>query len=199
MATINSLIVFVRNPELGKVKTRLAAGVGERRALDIYLELLRHTRAITLELPVNRYVYYSHFIDDQDEWAVKDFQKRLQTGHPDLGIKMKTAFEEVLKEVDKAVIIGSDCPKLTPAHLREAFNALGSKEVVLGPAVDGGYYLLGLSKMVPQLFEDMKWSTPHVAENTLQRIRQLNLAYHLLPTLPDIDYAEDWIQYGWEF
>ena len=179
------------------MKTRLAASVGEERALAIYQALLGHVRVVSESYPCHRMLYYSHFVDKKDEWSSASFSKRKQKG-ADLGDRMYNAFLEALEEVDHAVIIGSDCPLLSASHLEEAFSQLSKKDYVIGPAEDGGYYLLGMKEPSPFLFERMRWSTPEVCEQTLDRIRKKGKTVHILPTLPDVDHASDWEKYGWE-
>lgn len=189
------LIIFIKNPEKGKVKTRLAAEVGEEKALQIYRSLLRKVRKLTGAYPVRRFLFYSRFIDRQDEWGEEGFHKHLQEG-ADLGIRMQQAFGIALQQVERAVIIGSDCPELSSDHLDEAFQALREKEVAIGPARDGGYYLLGLREPSPFLFEKMTWSTSQVFQETMERIKSRKKTVHVLPVLSDIDYASDWENYG---
>ncbi|MBK8704062.1 MAG: TIGR04282 family arsenosugar biosynthesis glycosyltransferase [Saprospiraceae bacterium] len=192
----NALLIFVRNPQKGQVKTRLARTLGEEAAYNIYLQLLAFTRQVALAVEAKRLVFYSHFIDPNDQWTFPDFEKHLQAGDPDLGARMEAAFQLALSHYDKAVIIGSDCIQLSPAILESAFAALDAFPYVLGPAHDGGYYLLGMSKPTPSLFSDIPWSTPTVAAETLSRIDSLGASSFVLPTLSDIDEAEDWEKYG---
>jgi rSAM/selenodomain-associated transferase 1 len=188
------LIIFIKNPEKGKVKTRLAAEVGEEKALQIYRSLLRKVRKLSGDYPVRRFLFYSRFIDRQDEWTEDLFQKHLQEG-AGLGERMHNAFEIAFQQVERAVIIGSDCPELSSDHLDEAFQALRDKEVAIGPAQDGGYYLLGLKTPSPFLFEKMTWSTSQVFRETMERIKNRKKTVHVLPALSDIDYASDWEEY----
>lgn len=197
MTQDRALIIFIRNPELGKVKTRLAQTVGDQEALDIYMALLQHTRQIAESLHTDRLLFYSHFIDEADEWSDQHFQKLLQpTG--DLGKKIKLGFETAFEKHKKVLIIGSDCASLRSEIVEEAFKALDTNDFVLGPALDGGYYLLGMNQFTPSLFEDMPWSTEQVAQLSLEKMKALGGTYHLLEPLSDIDYAEDWEKYGWE-
>ena len=191
-----ALLIFVRNPQKGRVKTRLARTLGEEAAYNIYLQLLAHTRQVALAVEAKRLVFYSHFIDTNDQWTFPGFEKHLQAGDPDLGARMEAAFQLALTHHNKAVIIGSDCIQLSPAILDSAFAALDSFPYVLGPAFDGGYYLLGMRKPTPSLFSDITWSTPTVAAETLRRINALGASTFVLPTLADIDEAEDWEKYG---
>jgi uncharacterized protein len=197
MTSKRLLMLFVRNPELGKVKTRLAASVGPETALDIYLHLLRHTRDITQELPMDKVVYYSERIEENDLWPDQLYQKKLQPAAGDLGDKMKAAFEAAFADgYTSVVIIGSDCQQLTADIINEAFEGLENHEVVIGPALDGGYYLLGMQHLHPELFENKRWSTEHVFPDTLYDIERLHLSHTLLPYLSDVDKLED-LQENW--
>ncbi|HMQ87740.1 MAG TPA: TIGR04282 family arsenosugar biosynthesis glycosyltransferase [Flavilitoribacter sp.] len=187
----NALIIFIRNPEPGKVKTRLAAAVGDERALAIYRELLDLTRRAALGSEAEKYLWYSHFVDKADGWPESDFRKMLQQGE-DLGDRMAYAFETVLADHGKAVIIGSDCPYLSPVLLDEAFEALDDSDFVIGPATDGGYYLLGMNRFVPEIFQGIEWSTDTVFRETVARIRQSGADYEVLPQLSDVDEIADW-------
>lgn len=193
----NALIIFIKNPELGKVKTRLAKTVGAEKALAIYIALMEHTRKIAEALPVARYLFYSQEINQKDNWQSNNFNKDLQI-EGDLGAKMAIAFHTVFKEKEKVVIIGSDCASLTPEIVQAAFDKLDEYPFVIGPAMDGGYYLLGMNQFSPEVFRDIEWSTASVFPTTVERIESLGKTYHLLPTLSDIDYEEDWVKYGWE-
>ncbi len=193
----NALIVFIKNPELGKVKTRLAKTVGDERALVIYKALMGHTRDIALAVSTDRLLFYSQEIHPNDQWSTTHFKKYLQaTG--DLGTKMKTAFQQAFQDHQKVVIIGSDCASLTPAIVKVAFQQLDKHAFVIGPALDGGYYLLGMNQYAPSVFDGIEWSTDSVLNDTKQRIKSLGLDYVLLPALSDIDYEEDWVKYGWD-
>ena len=184
---------------LGKAKTRLAATVGDERALAIYKELLKHTREVTLGLNVERALFYSHFIDNGDEWGNDFFRKYLQEGE-DLGLRMANGFDVAFKNgSQKAIIIGSDCASLTPQIVEDAFLLLDKNDFVIGPADDGGYYLLGMNSFSPTLFENIEWSTEEVFPQTIAAIEELGKSYGTLPTLSDIDFEEDWKKYGWEF
>lgn len=194
---MSSLIIFVKNPELGKVKTRIAQTAGDARALQIYVELMKHTRKIALLVEVTRLLFYSRDINRADDWSNADFQKYLQV-ETDLGGRMSAAFEKGFEEDDKVVIIGSDCASLTSDIVEEAFRALDSKDFVVGPTFDGGYYLLGMRRFEPSVFEDVEWSTESVFPTTIKRIEGLNASYYLTEKLSDIDFEEDWEKYGWE-
>lgn len=193
----SALIVFIKNPRLGKVKTRLARTLGKKKALQIYQALLSHTRLVSLGVDINRHLYYSHFIDHNDNWSSENFDKQLQLGN-DLGIRMSNAFQEILIQHDKAIIIGSDCASLSPEIIKNAFELLDENDFVVGPALDGGYYLLGMNHFHPEVFQDIEWSTSSVFDLTIQKIKCLNKTYALAPKLSDIDTEADWIKYGWK-
>lgn len=191
MTSKKLLLLFVRNPELGKVKTRLAATLGDEKALEIYIKLLQHTRQVTESLPVHKRVYYSDKVTTTDLWPAATYEKAVQpTG--DLGHKMQAAFAEGFADgYTSVVIIGSDCLQLTQEIVEEAYRQLEQQEVVIGPAQDGGYYLLGMNCLHPQLFQKKRWSTASVFPDTVQDLEQLQLSFALLPVLSDVDYAED--------
>jgi uncharacterized protein len=188
------LIIFIKNKEKGKVKTRLAATVGDDEALNIYEQLLDITEAISKKTEATRYVYYSSHIEDHDDWKAPFFNKKTQQGS-DLGARMSHAFEEVLLQHEHVVIIGSDCAALTPEILHEAFDSLKRHDIVIGPALDGGYYLLGMKKIHSSLFENIVWSTETVLQETLAQAQTLNLSVHQLRALSDIDNEDDWLHF----
>ena len=188
-----ALIIFVKNAVYGKVKTRIAATLGDAKALDIYRALVAHTHRITVLLPHDKYVYYSDYVEPDDVWN-NPFFKRQQEG-TDLGIRMKHAVEQVFNEGhEQVIIIGSDCMELDAGIIEQAFAALNKTDAVIGPATDGGYCLLGLTAMHNRLFENIAWSTNRVLDQTLAVCRELQLHYILLPQLSDIDEAADWIK-----
>ena len=155
-----------------------------------------HTRRIAQSLSVSRYLFYSQEINNNDDWSAVDFIKRIQF-EGDLGEKMSHAFETVLKHQNKAIIIGSDCASLNVKIVEEAYEKLDKYDYVIGPAFDGGYYLLGMKVFTPSLFQKIAWSTETVFAQTKSKIEALGKSYYLLPTLSDIDYEEDWNKYGW--
>lgn len=185
------LIIFYRNPEIGKVKTRLAATLGDSKALAIYLYVAAHTKSITENLPLDKAVYYSHYIDTEDNWQNAAYQKYLQTGH-DLGERMANAFIQGFRSGYQSVcIIGTDCFELTSGIVEEAFVQLRSNDTVVGPARDGGYYLLGMKAYHSRLFTNKLWSTSSVYAATIQDFKTLALHYYALPVLTDVDEERD--------
>lgn len=185
------LMVFVRNAQIGQVKTRLAARVGPEAALEIYISLLNHTAAVASKLRCAKAVFYSEYTDEFDEFSDLEFYKFLQFGD-DLGEKMKNAFVRMFgKGYDRIIIIGSDCLELDDQILRDAFYLLDKHDVVIGPARDGGYYLLGMKQLHHEFFKHKSWSTSNVFLDTLLDVKAKNLTYALLPELNDIDEFED--------
>lgn len=185
------LIIFYRNPVAGKVKTRLAASVGNAMALEIYHKLTQHTKSISQNVSADIVVYYSYHPEDQDTWSNGRFQKKTQAG-ADLGERMASAFHEGFVSGYKSIcIIGTDCFELTKSILDESFNKLRSYDAVIGPAKDGGYYLLGMNSPHPELFKNKLWSTDTVSRNTLSDFMTLGLRYFQLPELTDVDEEKD--------
>lgn len=196
--TKSALLLFIKNPIPGKTKTRLAGDVGNEMALKMYHQLTDWTREQALGLTeADRFLYYSNEVTSGDAWSEQDFHKRLQ--HPgDLGERMlegfRAAFEEGYKKV---IIIGSDCPGIDTEYLDEAFAALDDSDVVIGPALDGGYTLLGMRSFTPTLFKNIAWSTAEVLPATIARAAAAGRSVTQLKPLSDVDYLADWLGYGW--
>ena len=187
------VLVFQKNEVLGKVKTRLAAGVGEEQALEIYRQLLDKTYLALRDISVSITTYFSEFIPDNPIHSAEN--KLVQVGQ-DLGERMKNAFAENFESgMEKVVLIGTDCPSLEGIHLSQAFEALDQSDLVLGPARDGGYYMIGMKRRADFLFEGITWSTELVLSQTLALAAEQGLQTSLLPVLEDIDTLEDWERY----
>lgn len=187
--TNSLLLIFTRNPELGKCKTRLAATIGDSAALDVYNFLLEHTVKITENLAMDKWVCYSEEIWERDIWPNTHFTKKLQQGI-DLGERMRNAFEAGFAlGYEKIIIIGSDLYDLSRKDLEHAFKKLEEQDVVLGPAEDGGYYLLGTTKLIPKLYQNKAWGTGTVLKDTLGNLKNMN--HTLLDTRNDVDLYED--------
>lgn len=185
----NLLLIFTRNPELGKGKRRLAATVGDQTALDIYNFLLDHTVNITSGLYAEKIVYYSEEIWEKDIWDQSIYTKKRQIG-TDLGARMLHAFQDGFGSgYEKIIIIGSDMYDLSQDDLENAFRVLSQTDFVIGPAADGGYYLLGMKKLKPELFTDKGWGTDTVLEATLSDLK--NEKKVLLDIRNDVDLYED--------
>ncbi len=189
MNTTNLLLIFTRNPELGKCKTRLAATIGDQAALTIYKFLLSHTVNITKNLNVHKEVQYSVQIREHDIWDATIYDKKQQQG-TDLGARMEHAFAQgFAKGFENIVIIGSDLYDLNQEHIEQAFEALTTTDYVIGPAIDGGYYLLGMKSLTSRLFANKKWGTASVLKETLVDLTHETVT--ILEERNDVDVYED--------
>lgn len=198
-----TLIVFVKNPVRGKVKTRVAATVGDEKAVEVYIELLKHTKRVIYEWFLvdeaaqkkKVVIFYGDFINPQDSWSGLGFLKKMQPNVPDLGARMKASFEEELNEnAERVVIVGSDCLALRAHHISQAFSELQQHDIVLGPADDGGYYLLGMKQMHHFLFENKSWSQPSLLAETLADAQAHSTSFWVGETLSDVDTWEDYLR-----
>ena len=190
----DSIIVFIRYPSKGKVKTRLAKTTSSELALKFYKSCAENLVRNIKKIPsINRFIFYSDKTKKKGiiSWLGNKLFFASQEGD-DLGIRMKNAFEKVFNSgSQKVIIVGTDIPDLSKEIVIKAFKLLDSNDVVIGPSKDGGYYLLGMKKMNAQLFEGIQYSTSSVLNETLIKIKKLKLAYHLLPELIDIDTEEN--------
>jgi rSAM/selenodomain-associated transferase 1 len=187
----SAIIIFQKNAELGKVKTRLAKDLGDHKALEIYDRLCEFTHRICSQVPVDKFLYYSNFVPE-DKPGYASYYFKVQTGD-DLGDRMSNAFSDLFSAgYQKVLIIGTDCAEISPDLFLEAFEILNEQDVVIGPAEDGGYYLLGMSQFFPQLFHDVNWSTSEVIEQTKSNIKSIGISYGELAVRSDIDTLEDW-------
>lgn len=188
MDTSRLLLIFTKNPVPGRCKTRLAKTIGDVPATEVYKVLLRHTAFVTVPLNAIKEVHYSNFIEKEDMFP-NSFIKKVQTG-ADLGEKMKNAFAKGFQQgFQHIIIIGSDLLDITTEDINEAFKALETYDYVLGPAEDGGYYLLGMNKPCNALFENKDWGSNTVLQNTLIDLKDEHMA--LLDERNDIDTYED--------
>ncbi len=189
--SINHLIIFVKNPELGKVKTRLARTIGDEKALYIYKLLLEQTFQVTLPVLAEKKLYYSEFVQNMDQFNDLVYEKHIQSGDG-LGDKMYNAIKHSFAEwAGKVVLIGSDCFELNSGIIEEAFKALEESDYVLGPAKDGGYYLIGMKELNLEIFQNKEWSSENVFLDTLLDIKNQEKSHYLLPTLSDVDIEDD--------
>jgi rSAM/selenodomain-associated transferase 1 len=189
------LLIFVKYPELGKVKTRLAQDIGYMRATQIYSVMAKTIIDTLSKSKTHRTII---FFDPPDRKADLKLWLRYklctflpQEGNS-LGERMVNAFKKAFSlRAKKAVIIGTDCIGISNKLISKAFNTLNQADVVLGPAEDGGYYLLGLNKLVPEIFNNIDWSTNLVLNQTSEKLRKKGLKLKLLQTLKDIDTLSD--------
>jgi uncharacterized protein len=197
MSDTRCVILFVKLPEKGRVKSRLASQLDGDIVLRLYECMVLD--AIDM-LSSGRYSFRICFdppeaSDRIRQWLGNAYSYVPQFGD-DLGEKMERAFSRVFsEEVSEAVLIGSDVPGVTSTIVNEAFEALATHDSVIGPASDGGYYLIGFSKgaLCPEIFHHMIWSTAVVFEETVKRLRQASRSVHVLPELTDMDRKEDLI------
>jgi rSAM/selenodomain-associated transferase 1 len=191
-----ALIIMAKNAIQGKVKTRLAEHLGEEETLHFYQNLLSITQLTTNNLKADKFIFYSDFIPDSDVFDSENYQKRVQIDCNDLGIRMKAAFEYIFQlGYKRSIIIGTDCPYLTTSILDSGFNLLHLNDVVIGPALDGGFYLLGCKQMPSLNFNDIIWSTENVLNQLLSNLEKSDLKVHLLDAFEDIDNVENWLRY----
>lgn len=191
--------MFVRAPAVGQVKTRLAAGIGREAALRVYRRLAEHTIREALAAGAAQ-VRVHHTPPDAGE-AVRVWlgggPVLLPQAEGDLGARMRDAFARAFAEgFRRVVIIGSDLPGMQASLLCQALELLGEHEAVIGPAFDGGYYLLGLRAPVDGVFEDIEWSTSGVLSATLERLREAGIDPAMLEPLRDVDTVDD-LPPGW--
>ncbi|GJQ64668.1 MAG: hypothetical protein SCALA702_37210 [Melioribacteraceae bacterium] len=190
----NALIIFAKRPVSGKVKTRLANGTSEEFALLFYKVCLDYffsmTAGLSKQFPIDTFFYFNEQYDTAGDHKV-------QTGDT-LGDKMGNAFKEIFElGYDKVCIIGTDIPDISPTIIKNAFDALENNDYVIGPADDGGYYLLGMKKPETSIFNNISWSTSSVLTETIQNIGKAS--YRLFDILIDIDTLEEltkWINCG---
>jgi len=192
----NAIIIFSKNLDLGAVKTRIGKTLGEEKALEIYKELLEYTESVLDRVSYRRYIFWDREISTSREYfSGNSYIHKIQNGEG-LGERMESAFLEILKIHKKVLIIGTDCPNLTEHHLEEAFSSLATFDFCIGPAYDGGYYLLGLKRFSSNWFRNISWSTGKVYGETLDRAEEMQLNGFTLPILSDVDTEEDY--YRWK-
>jgi uncharacterized protein len=184
-----AIIIFQKNLELGKVKTRLAATVGDENALKIYTILVNHTHAEIQKTEAYKFLFFSNYLDEDVKWSHCNLHE--QEGN-DLGLRMFNAINKVkAMGVESIVVIGTDCYEFTSKHLNDAFLALESNDYCIGPAIDGGYYLIGTNRADEEVFLNKEWSTATVFEEAKANIKAIGKSVGILEILPDVDYEED--------
>ncbi|WP_421655958.1 TIGR04283 family arsenosugar biosynthesis glycosyltransferase [Leptothermofonsia sp. ETS-13] len=196
MTTSDRLIIFTRYPVPGAAKTRLIPALGAEGAAELHRTMAEYTLAQSRVLQSSDSVTLEVRFDGgsaiaMEAWLGSGLRYQLQ-GEGDLGDRLIRAFQSAFDEgATSVIIIGTDCPELNAPLLQEAFKHLRHHNLVLGPAVDGGYYLIGLRSPVPKLFQQIAWSTATVLRQTVEIAERLGLAIAYLPTLSDVDYPED--------
>ena len=183
------LIIFCKNLIEGQVKTRLAKSIGKKKALLVYKKLIEKT--IEAVKPVNsqKVVYYSKFINNNDKWNDYVNEKKIQKGN-NLGEKINNAFSEGFKsKFYPIIIIGSDLWDIKHSDINLAFNFLTKNDYVIGPSIDGGYYLIGMNTINSKLFKNKSWSKSTLLKETINELKNKKLK--LLDSKNDIDTLED--------
>ncbi len=187
----STLIVFTRYPEPGRTKTRLAGVLGDDGAAELHQRLaehaLAHARAAAAQADLRLEIHHTGDEVDMASWLGDDLIYRRQS-EGDLGQKMASAMSAITAPT---VIMGTDCPDLDQTLLATAFETLQDHDLVLGPAADGGYYLIGMGRLYRSLFENIVWGGDQVLSRTLAIAEQRRLSVFLLPVLADIDRPED--------
>jgi len=186
------IVVFSKAPIVGKVKSRLAVDIGEEAALSIHQQLFAHTQSIVEQTGIPSTTYFT-------EPPLIPFHKPWSVQHGvELGERMANAFEYELNHNHKVCLIGSDCFDINTDDLSEAMSSLDQFDLIIGPARDGGYYLIGMKKSYPELFHHINWGTDAVFRQTIAIAKQLGLKFYVLQERTDIDTIED-IPAGWEY
>jgi rSAM/selenodomain-associated transferase 1 len=191
------IAVFARWPMPGRVKSRLSPALPPPLACALHRGMIEDTlEAVARSACDARLLYWADAPGDRRGFvAPPGFEERDQEG-ADLGERLARAFGELLRAPeDRALVVGSDCPALEPARLADAFDALDAHELVLGPTRDGGYYLIGLSRAAPALFQGIEWGTASVHAQTLERARASGLTAAELGVLDDIDTPADLVRF----
>ncbi len=190
-----ALIVFLKFPEKGNVKTRLAADFGDEFAVQFYklcLEKLINDIKLNLVGIIDIFLFCSN--DDEipllKEWLGEGFRYKVQSG-TDLGKRMVNAFDEIFKYgYNQSILTGTDIPDLNTKLILESFQLLNNYDVILGPSDDGGYYLIGMKQLYPEIFQNVNWSSDKVFSETINRVETEKLTYYPMEALIDIDNKE---------
>ncbi len=182
------LLIFTKYPSLGKCKTRLAKSIGDEKALEVYQHLLDKTAQVAAKINMDVAVFFSEKIHKHNRWSFAQYQKLQSEGN--LGEKMKNAFKWAFDMKYKRVcIIGSDLWDIEASELETAFEALLKYDICIGPAKDGGYYLIGSNSYRPELVDLNEWSTPNVYKKTIEKAGSNSV--FVLKEKNDIDTIED--------
>ena len=186
------LVIFTRYPVAGQAKTRLIPAIGADRAAQLQRHMTQQTISMAKACKVPLQIrFYGGTAQAMQSWLGDDLDYQPQ-GNGDLGAKMHNAFHKGFEQgYDRVVIIGTDCPFIDREVIHQAFEQLATHNLVLGPATDGGYYLIGLRQLFPELFESISWSTNTVFSKTIEIAQANSISYALLPALSDIDLPED--------
>ena len=187
----NALIIIAKYPEEKNVKTRLKGSMPDEKRLDLYVSMLENTLNKLKSVPgVDTFIAYA-------PETGKDYFKRFGVGlillpEGDLGVRMFHSFREVFKAgYHRAALVGADIPDLSSTIILKAFALLSLNDIVYGPAVDGGYYLVGMRKLIKEIFEDVPWSSDQTLNRSIEKARQSGYSLALTETLSDVDTIDD--------
>lgn len=194
MSAGNVLMIFVKYPEPGRVKTRLAKAIGDGEAARLYRLMAEDViRSLKDCSEYSTIIFFAPpgRASDVQNW-LGDGQSYMPQSGRNLGERLANAFRTVFDMgARRAVVIGTDCQDITPETITSSLEYLGKKDLVIGPAEDGGYYLLGLSRHAPELFDSIDWSTDNVFRQTVEKTKRLGLSYITLELLKDLDEYSD--------
>ncbi|NEO27130.1 MAG: glycosyltransferase [Kamptonema sp. SIO4C4] len=196
MTNTKKLILFTRYPEAGKTKTRLIPALGEEGAAALQREMtehsLRQVQPLLSQLSLQLDIQFAGGNEAlMRDWLGTELQYTPQAAG-DLGQRLQTAFSQAFAQgMQRVVIMGIDCPDLDANLIKQAFEKLATVDLVLGEAEDGGYYLIGLRRLIPALFTGIAWGTSSVLATTMEKAKAAGCAIATLPVLNDIDYPED--------
>ncbi|MFT6389885.1 MAG: rSAM/selenodomain-associated transferase 1 [Cellvibrionaceae bacterium] len=187
------LVVFTKAPCLGKAKTRMQPQLSMEFSLTLHMQLVDYVlsawnRAKVCPLQLFLAGELTDFSNALPQW--QSLPVLFQQGFG-LGERMQNAASDILNEKEGLLIVGTDCPFIDKDYLSQACDKLSQYDIVIGPASDGGYVLIGFQILHKEVFESIQWGTESVLSETLQRINQLSLSYFLLPELDDIDHPAD--------
>jgi uncharacterized protein len=188
------IIIFAKHPREGEVKTRIQQTVGAKLAVEIYQKLLECTMNLVLATDYTVKAYIGNDFPEHDIWTSHKVERHAQIGN-DLGERMHNAFLAESKDFDRIILIGTDCPSITGEIIATAFQELRDHDLVLGPAIDGGYYLIGLKVPQVKLFQNVEWSTSTVLSKTLEIAVENKMSIFQLQRLSDVDTYQDWVNY----
>ena len=187
------VLVFCKNQIIGKVKSRLALKIGKQKAFFVYSNLVNKTASIVNSLSSDVHVYYSDYIEENDDFKSPKIKKFIQKGN-NLGDRLINALSISFKNFSPVVIIGSDLWELEISDIEDAFRILKNKNVVIGPSTDGGYYLIGMNYLDTKIFENKNWGQQSVLNDTIRDIYD-KTNIHLLDEKTDIDTYDDLCQF----
>lgn len=195
---LNKLLIFTKSPVLGEVKTRLQPDYTPEESLKIHKRLMLNTLELTKKLDYfnidlccapDRNTLF--FLDCENNFPINLTNQQ----GSDLGERMAYSLSVALQTNEKVLVIGTDCPDIDESYLEQALTALDAADVVIGPATDGGYVLLGLKRFSTDLFTDISWGTDTVLKQTQDVLNDLGWSWHELETKYDVDRPEDLLRY----